>query len=97
MKEDIVDKILHSTGYLYPRNEEEMIAFEKIYSKIEIDENFHVDVESIVNSGCQYEPIGEFADNMIAAEDLRMAARNYERIPKDVIEKIKKQHNNNDD
>ena len=48
MKENIIDKILSSSGYLPPRNEEEMSAFEKIYSKVEIDESFHVDVESIV-------------------------------------------------
>ena len=54
MKESIVDKILSSTGYLPPRNEEEMEAFEKIYSKVVIDESFHVDVESIFSGSCIY-------------------------------------------
>ena len=45
MKESILDKILSSSGYLPPRNEEEMTAFEKIYSKIEVDKYYHVDVD----------------------------------------------------
>ena len=81
MKESIIDKILSSSGYLPPRNEEEMTAFEKIYSKIEVDKDFHVDVDNIVNGGCQYEPrvlplaiSGDFSQ-----DDLRMAARNFGR------------------
>ena len=99
MKESIIDKILSSTGYLPPRNEEEMTAFEKIYSKIEVDKDFHVDVDNIVNGGCQYEPkviplasSGDFSQN-----DLRMAARNFGKMPAEVIEIIKKQHKDDDD
>ena len=92
MKESIIDKILSSSGYLPPRNEEEMTAFEKIYSKIDVDKDFHVDVDNIVNGGCQYEPkvmplasSGEFSQ-----DDLRMAARNFGKLPAEVIEIIKK-------
>lgn len=93
MKESIVDKILSSTGYLPPRNEDEMEAFEKIYSKVLIDESFHVDVDSIFSGSCHYKPNEEANDDiLIAAEDMCMAARNYERMPKDIIEKLKKQH-----
>lgn len=99
MKESIIDKILSSSGYLPPRNEEEMTAFEKIYSKIEVDDGFHVDVDSIVKGGCQYEPkvislanTGDFSQ-----EDLRMAARNYGKLPAEVIEKIKTQHKDDGD
>lgn len=99
MKESIIDKILSSTGYLPPRNEEEMNAFEKIYSKVEIDENFHVDVDGIVNGGCHYKPkvvpmtsSGKFTQN-----DLRLAARNFGNLPADVIEKLKKQHKDDGD
>lgn len=99
MKESIIDKILSSTGYLPPRNEEEMTAFEKIYSKVEIDENFHVDVDNIVNGGCQNEPkvIHMTCTGKFAQEDIRMAARNFGKLPEDVIEKLKKQHKGNGD
>ena len=99
MKDSIIDKILSSTGYLPPRNEEEMTAFEKIYSKVEIDENFHVDVESIVNGGCQYKPkvVPMVSSGRFSQSDLRMAARNFGNLPEDVIEKLKKQHRDDGD
>lgn len=94
MDKDIINKILHSTGYLPPRNEEEMLSFESFYSKVEVDKSFHVDVDSIVNGKCRYNPSAiKHLDGGIAVEDRRMAARNYESIPSDIIEKIKKQHN----
>lgn len=94
MDKDTINKILHSTGYLPPRNEEEMLPFERIYSKVEVDKGFHVDVDSIVNGKCRYNPDTiKHINSDIAAEDRRMAARNYESIPSDIIEKIKKQHN----
>lgn len=34
MKESIIDKILSTSGYLPPRNDDEMEAFEKVYSKV---------------------------------------------------------------
>lgn len=50
MKESIVDKLLCTEGYLPPRNDEEMIAFEKIYSRMSVNREFHVDVDRIVNA-----------------------------------------------
>ena len=99
MKESIIDKILSSSGYLPPRNEEEMTAFEKIYSKIEVDKYYHVDVDSIVNGGCRYEPkvIQTTNTGSVSQDDLRMAARNFGKLPREVIEKLKKQHKNDGD
>ena len=99
MKESIIDKLLSSTGYLPPRNEEEMTAFEKLYSKIEVDENFHVDVDSIVNGGCHYKPkvVSMASSGRFTQNDLRMAARNFGNLPADVIEKLKKQHKDDGD
>lgn len=94
MDKDLINKILHSTGYLPPRNDGEMLYFERIYSNVEVDKSFHLDVDSIVNGICRYNPATiKHIDGGIAAEDSRMAARNYESIPSDIIEKIKKQHN----
>lgn len=93
MKENIIDKLLSSTGYLPPRNEEEMTVFEEYYSKIEVDESFHVDVDSIVNGGCYVRPLVRSIGNSAStANDMRMAARNFEAMPKDVIDKIRRQH-----
>ena len=50
MKESIIDKILCSTGYLPPRNEDEMTIFEKEYKKVTLKTNFHVDVDQIVKA-----------------------------------------------
>ena len=45
-----IDKVLHTSGYLPPRNEEEMIAFEKVFSKIKVRNGFRIDVTKIVNN-----------------------------------------------
>lgn len=94
MKDSIIDMILSSAGYLPPRNEEEMAVFEKIYSKVEIDVSFHVDVDRIVNGSCQYNPkiVPRTSSRNFTQSDLRMAARNFGNLPQDVIEKLKKQH-----
>lgn len=99
MKESISDRLLCSSGYLPPRNEEEMTAFQEIYSKIEVDKNFHVDVDSIVNGGCRYEPrvIQTTNTGSVLQDDLRMAARNFDKLPGEVIEKLKKQHKDDGD
>lgn len=46
MKSEI-DKVLHTSGYLPPRNEKEMIEFEKVYSKVEVKPDFHIDTNAI--------------------------------------------------
>lgn len=99
MKESIIDKILSGTGYLPPRNEEEMTAFERIYSTVEIDESFHVDVDSIINGTCHYKPkaVKMSSTNSVSQTDLRMAARNFGQLPEDVVEKLKKQHKDDGD
>jgi hypothetical protein len=98
MKDSIIDKILCSTGYLPPRNEEEMTAFEKIYSKVTVKTDFRVDVDQIVNGGCRVKSIvHRFESVNASSSDMLLAARNFEALPKDVIEKIKKQHKSKDD
>ncbi len=99
MKESIIDLLLSRTGYLPPRNEKEMKAFESIYSRVEIDESFHVDVDKIVNGGCQYKTnvVPMTSTRRFSQNDLRLAARNFGNLPEDVIEKLKKQHKNDGD
>lgn len=98
MKESIIDKVLCSSGYLPPRNEDEMIAFEKEFTNVKVDEDFHVDVDSIVNGGCRVKSMmRNIGGGTTAASDMRIAARNFESMPEDVVEKIKKQHKGKDD
>jgi len=43
-----IDKVLHTSGYLPPRNEKEMIEFEKVYSKVKVKPDFHIDTNAII-------------------------------------------------
>ena len=98
MKDSIIDKLLCTTGYLPPRNEEEMVAFEKVYSQKAVRKVFHIDVDRIVNGSCRVRPLTRpLGTRTFSPSDIRMAARNYESLPKDVIEKIKNQHKGEDD
>lgn len=90
MKDRIIDKYLSSYGYLPPRNEEEMMTFEDFFSNVKVDRSFHVDVKSIVSgNSCTID------HPQRQREVYHIAARNYERIPDEIIDKIRKQHNNN--
>lgn len=98
MKKSIIDKILCSTGYLPPRNESEMAVFEKEYSQVTIRKCFQVDIEQIVSGSCRVKPvIHRFGRGNVSASNMRIAARNFESLPKEVIAKIKKQHKSEDD
>ena len=98
MKDSIVNKILCTTGYLPPRNEEEVMAFEKLYSQKAVKKDFHVDVDRIENGVCRVRSlVGSMGSGTFSSSDMLMAARNYENLPKDVMDKIKKQHKKEDD
>lgn len=94
--------MLCSTGYLPPRNEAELVFFNRMYeghkSRLE---NRHVDVDSIVNGSCRivsfhsaFEEQG--TSSSMVAEDFddrySMAARNFGKLPKEVLDKMKRQH-----
>ena len=95
--------MLCSTGYLPPRNEDELMFFEQMYENYNSKlKDKHVDVESIVNGVCRVVSHYNFdMDNnnktfsMVAEEPdspYSMAARNFDKLPKDILEKMKKQH-----
>lgn len=98
-----LDTMLCSTGYLPPRTEDELIFFTQLYdgqtSRIE---NRHVDVEAIINGTCRIVSDYKYNINiegksysMVAEEtDLNysMAARNFDKLPKDILDKMKSQH-----
>ncbi|MBQ0063344.1 MAG: hypothetical protein KBS94_04855 [Prevotella sp.] len=98
MKECIIDKILSTSGCLPPRNEDEMVAFEKVYSKVVVKENFHVDTDKIVSGVFPIKTITRpFRNVTPEVASMRIAARNFDSLPKEVVEKIKDQHNKEND
>lgn len=98
-----MEVMLCSIGYLPPRNEDELMFFEQMYENYNSKlKDKHVDVESIVNGVCRVVSHYNFdMDNnnktfsMVAEEPdspYSMAARNFDKLPKDILEKMKKQH-----
>jgi hypothetical protein len=103
-----LDTMLCSTGYLPPRTEDELMFFTQMYGeRISRIENRHVDIESIINGTCRIVSSGiheyevEYNTSLKVAENLdntySMAARNFDKLPKDILDKMKKQHNPKDD
>lgn len=98
--------MLCSTGFLPPRTEEEHIFFEQMFEDYSVRTiNYHVDVDAIINGNCvlveQKRDKTEFdkIESLSISDDFKfsMAARNFDKLPKEVIEKIKKQHNRKDE
>ena len=102
-----LEVLLCSTGYLPPRNEDELTFFNQMYEDYDSKlAGKHVDVEAIINGKCcvvsypslAYEGV-EWQDLMAAEEssDYYMAARNYRNLPKEVLEKMRHQHKSQKD
>lgn len=96
------DVMLCSTGYLPPRNDEELMFFNQMYEgyKPRIA-NRHVDVDAIINGKCNlvpssvtddYIPLIVCAAETVNDNQYSMAARNYEKLPKKILDKMKNQH-----
>ena len=104
---DELNVLLCSTGYLPPRNEEELLFFDEIYEDYEsCIEDRHMDRDMILNGSCRIVKEYHFIDNSSllssakVAEDIHhpysMAARNYDKFPKEVLDKMRQQHILND-
>ena len=100
--------MLCSTGYIPPRNEEELLFFNELYENYDSRiKNRHVDIEAIFNglncvvSNYIYVDKQSSRDCKMVAEDenheYSMAARNYGRLPKGIIAKMRNQHKSKDD
>ena len=98
------DVLLCSTGYLPPRNEEELDFFDEMYDDYKSRiVNCHVDVDMILRGAChvvtdyRYVESNNILGQTKVAEDVKheysMAARNFDKLPKDVLEKMRRQHN----
>ncbi len=93
--------LLCSTGFLPPRNEDEHLFFEEMHESYNVQtKNMHVDIDAIINGTCKLsDPESQIIkpDPCISTSDidvsgLSMAARNFNKLPQEVINKIKKQH-----
>lgn len=98
MKDLTIDELeimLEATGYLPPSNEDELAFFDQMYEDYKPrTADRHVDVEAIVNGRCRIvsdsssnSDISERVDNRYS-----MAARNYSKLPKNVLDKMRRQH-----
>lgn len=47
MDKDILEHLLCISGYLPPRNEEELEEFEKECNKVEVKQKIHIDIDKI--------------------------------------------------
>lgn len=101
------DVMLCSTGYVPPRNDEELLFFNQMYEgyKPRIA-NWHVDVDAIIHGKCilvpssntdNYIPLAVCAAETVNDNQYSMAARNYEKLPKKILDKMKKQHEPKDE
>ena len=98
-----LEVMLCSNGYLPPRDEDELDFFNQMYEgqKTRI-EDIGVDIDSIVNGTCSivssrgYEMQDDEFSHSFVAEILdikySMAARNFDKLPKDIFERMKRQH-----
>lgn len=93
--EEIIN-LMCCSGFLPPRNEEELFETEKRMDGFHFkNTDRHVDTQAIIDGiSCEVEGIKEF-DEDIDAEPFGMAARNFETLPKSIIEKIKSKHKKN--
>lgn len=87
--------LLCSNGYLPPRNEEELLEQErKNVGYIFETAGMHIDSRAIaLGDCCRVKNYTVYDDEYdIVAEPLGMAARNFDKMSKDVVCKILKQH-----
>lgn len=96
-KNEELYNLLCSDGFLPPRNEEELLETERRMVDYQFkNDGRHVDIHAIINGvSCEVVNMKRFDDG-VEAEPLGMAARNFEKLPQEVIDKIKKQHLTND-
>lgn len=96
-----LDIMLCSTGYLPPRTEEELLFFNEMYEDYNSHLRQSVDIESILNgtcrivSACANNSAMDLEHSCVAEDDSNaysMAARNFDKLPNEVLDRMKKQH-----
>lgn len=92
---------LSSTGFLYPRNENELDLYEKVYADYDFKlKDKSIDIDSIINGKlvCQTKVISLISpEEKEDIQNLKMAARKgNQSIPKEILDKMKSKHKNGD-
>ena len=98
-----MDMLLCSMGYLPPRNDEELDLFNEMYEDYKSHiANKHVDIAAILNGTCRIVADSHLDNDLCiqhrndienAQIKYSMAARNFDNLPKSVLEKMRGQHN----
>lgn len=89
---------LHSLGYLLPRNEVELIRFEKLNKEvIRSVKDESVNPFAILNGTWQPTAIEPLLNSTLTEDinELKMAARKSDGIPNHILDKIKRNQNKN--
>lgn len=84
---------LSSTGFLFPRNEVELERYEKLYSEDDFGlTGTEINPDKIIDGTFRENKILKIPDNVQQKEinPYRMAARNGNKLPKHIMDKIKK-------
>ena len=99
LEQNSFDALLCSTGYLFPRNENELDELEKSFEIFDFKlKGFKINPDEIINGNftlSRNNPFIESKEKMNDIKELRIAARKGEtKIPNSVLEKMKKKHRN---
>lgn len=103
INENNLDDWLHSTGFLYPKNEKQLERFEKLYEDYDFKlSNEKIDIESILKDTLCYKTrtiqLNLSSSVINDIEDLKMVARKGQSgLPQHIIDKMKKKHNGPND
>lgn len=91
---------LSSTGFLFPRNEVELERFEKLYGDIDFGlTGKEIDPDNIISGNIKEKKVLKMPDNINQEEisPYRMAARKGNNLPKNIMDKIKKNQSKSKD
>ena len=104
ISDDNIDDWLHSTGFLYPTNENQLDRFNKLFEDYDFKlNNAVIDVTSIINGRLRNKtkiiPLNISLDISSEIENLKMVARKGQtnNLPKHIIDKMRNKHRDSDD
>lgn len=93
---------LRSTGFLFPKNESELVRFNELYADYDFKlRNASIDVKSIIEGNlCYNARVFRIIENegiCSEIEELKMVARKGQGVPKHIIDKMMQKHHKNND
>lgn len=90
--ESNVDNWISSLGFSFPRNQAEEKLFDKLYNDFSHElSGKEIDPLKLI-SQCEEEEKNGSVDGNLDNNNWKMAARNYGELPKHIIDKMKKNH-----